>query len=104
MINTKKQIEKKEKEYIFDGTHTYLLYDKNNKLLDIAYNEDDVKKISQEYTGGTWFVCSNTKDSNVMFEDGPYKKRVKFSKKVKEKNQKTSIEEIEFSSKWGDLR
>jgi hypothetical protein len=96
-----------EREYELDGTQTFMLYDNENQenLLAMVYDETDLEKASQYYSSGVWFICDNTKESNVILNERKYKKKIKFPKEPKERPSYVErMEEFRLSSKIGDLR
>lgn len=88
----------------------YSLYENKDqkKLLAAAYSKEELKEVSLEYTGGTWFeydVEIEEGKTDLMYNERLYKGRPKFAAEINIKEEtKDDEDEFALKSSIGDLR
>lgn len=87
----------------------YLLYTNKNQenLLAFAESKDEIKEVSQSYTGGTWFEYDvEVKEGHldILLNEKSYKGKPKFAKEVEKKEEKETDEKHLLHSGIGDVR
>lgn len=77
----------------------YCLYDSKdqNKLYALAYSEEQLKEVTQQYSSGFWFEYDYVSEK-FLENERPYKKKYVFPDKPVEPKEKYEADKKEF--KW----